>query len=103
MPGAPGGFNPATGQMEGSPVHQMHQQPQGQYMGSQPMYGPGPASQGQYGQVIMSFTFLWQFDIFTGCKHTGEVGFVELKYAIFCRCFCCLGIYDDFIIKSFYI
>lgn len=50
MPGAPGGFNPATGQMEGSPVHQLHQQPPGQYLGNQPMYGALPTNQGQYGQ-----------------------------------------------------
>lgn len=50
MPGAPGGFNPATGQMEGSPVHQLQQQPQGPYMGNQPMYGGAAVTQGQYGQ-----------------------------------------------------
>ena len=50
MPGAPQGFNPATGQMEGSPVHQLQQHAQGQYVGNQPMYGP-TVSQGQYAQV----------------------------------------------------
>ena len=53
MPGAPQGFNPATGQMEGSPVHQLQQHAQGQYVGNQPMYGP-PVSQGQYAQVMFT-------------------------------------------------
>lgn len=50
LPGAPGGFNPATGQMEGSPVHQLQQQPPGSYMGNQPMYGGPAGAQGQYVQ-----------------------------------------------------